>query len=329
MSDSEKGGTPRHRLRVVGGDGGGTRLRLALADGAGRVLARRTGPPGLVEPGREGAAAARVAAELTALAAETGAPLPVDALCVGLAGVGRPERARRVQEALVAARVAHRVQVVTDAAVALRDAFGAGPGILLIAGTGSVALARDVHGGVRRTGGWGALLGDEGSGYGLGLGGLRAALRGWEGRGPGTSLSAELVRALGVTTPADFLPWTEGAGKGEVAALAPLVIRSAQEGDRVARELVEAALAALVAHVEALSRPPASGDPLQGAVQGSAGPNGELRLPIALAGGLLSPGGPLRDAILALLTTRGFPVREGPVDAARGGVELALASLSN
>ena len=323
MSAWEKEVAASVSVRVVGGDGGGTRLRLALADGAGRILARRTGPPGLVEAGKEDRAATRVVAELQALASQSGTALPVDALCVGLAGVGRPERARLVQTALVAAGVAGRVQVVTDAAVALRHAFGSRSGILLIAGTGSVALARDSSGAVRRVGGWGSLLGDDGSGYGLGLGGLRAALRGWEGRGPGTALSHELSQALGVPSPAGFLSWTEEAGKGMVAALAPLVVRMAQEGDEVARGLVEGAVAALVAHVEALMPDPDPGR----AGQGSGATR--HRPPVALAGGLLSTGGPLRDAILAILATRGFPVREGPVDAARGAVDLALESLPN
>lgn len=301
-------------IRVVGGDGGGTRLRLALADGAGRILSRRMGPPGLVEPGGEAQVAARITHEVTALAREVGAPLPVDAVCVGLAGVGRTDRAEAVRAALEAGGVARRVQVVTDAAVALRDAFGAGAGILLIAGTGSVALARRPDGEIGRAGGWGSLLGDEGSGYWLGLEGLRAGLRGWEGRGPVTTLAPELARAAGAGKPDGLLPWAEMAGKGEVAALAPQVIRLAQEGDGVARTLVEQALADLVAHVEALR-------------EWAAGGAGTV-IPVALGGGLLSPGGPLRDAILALLTARGIPVREGPVDAARGAVAMALDGVS-
>ncbi len=369
-------------IRVVGGDGGGTRLRLALADGAGRILSRRMGPPGLVEPGGEARVAARITDEVTALAREVGAPLPVDAICIGLAGVGRTERAEAVRSALEAAGVARRVQVVTDAAVALRDAFGAGVGILLIAGTGSVALARRPDGEIGRAGGWGSLLGDEGSGYRLGLEGLRAGLRGRDGRGPVTALATELAGALrgglgegasragagaagerskgvgagagdgdgagagagGTGTPEGLLTWAERAGKGQVAALAPHVIRLAQEGDGVARTLVEQALADLVAHVEALREWAASslavdgGGPKGGMAAVARGADGgkEVRgavdggavIPVALSGGLLSPGGPLRDAILALLTARGIPVREGPVDAARGAVAMALEGVS-
>ena len=308
----EEAGPDPSAIRVVGGDGGGTRLRLALADGQGRILSRRMGPPGLVEPGGEARVAARITDEVRALAKEVGARLPLDAICVGLAGVGRTERARAVREGLEAGGVARRVQVITDAAVALQDAFGSGSGILLIAGTGSVALARHPDGRVSRVGGWGALLGDEGSGYRLALEGLRAGLRGWDGRGPVTAIGMELARAVGAASPEGLLSWSEQAGKGQVAALTPHVIRLAQEGDAVARGLVEEALNDLLAHVEAL----------RGAV-------GSAAIPVALSGGLLSPGGPLRDAILALLTTRGFPVREGPVDAARGAVTLALEGLSN
>jgi glucosamine kinase len=321
------GSSEESRIRVVGADGGGTRLRLALADGTGRILARRETGPALMEGSPQGgteALALLVRSEAAALAGETGGPLPLDALCAGLAGAGRSEEARQLEDRLLDSGIARRVRVVPDAEVALLDAFPAGPGILLAAGTGSIAVARDAAGRIHRAGGWGRLLGDEGSGYALGLEGLRAAIRGQEGRGPSTRLTAALFEAIGVPDPEGALAWVRGASKAEIAALAPKVaaLGAAVEAgpDPVARELAERAVRALVAHAEALAVPgPDSGGP----DRGPAGPPSP-RPRVALAGGLVDPGGPLRRSVAAALDAAGFEVDSGPVDGARGAVRCAV-----
>src|SRR5690606_5383094 len=114
--------------------------------------------------------------------ASAGIPGPVAALCAGLAGVGNRAEREVVERTLASARLAERVCVISDGETALYGAFAGGPGILLIAGTGSVGYARGEDGRVERCGGWGMLVGDEGSGFGLGRAGLRAALRSADGR---------------------------------------------------------------------------------------------------------------------------------------------------
>lgn len=292
-------------MRVLGADGGGTRLRLALADGDGGILARREGPPAHVGPGG-GAKAARVLWDAAqALLGESGEELPVAAACLGLAGAGRRSVAEGLERRLEDLGLARRVRVVSDARVALEDAFPGEAGILLVAGTGSIALARTSDGAFHRVGGWGPLVGDEGSGTALGLAGLRVTLQAIEGRGADTRLASTLRDATGTQGPSELFAWAQEATRDRIAALAPRVVEAGAAGDPVARRLTERAIRDLVAHVVALRARTAS-------------------LPVALSGGLLDEGGPLREGVLAALQDAGMSVRTEAVDGARGGVRLAL-----
>ena len=296
---------------AAGADGGGTRLRLLLLDAAGQVVGRRIGPAALLD--REGApeVARLLASELRALARETDTPLPLEGFCAGLAGAGRRDWARETEARLREERVARRVAVVSDAEAALDDAFPIGgpvaAGILLVAGTGSIALTRDADGEIHRVGGWGPLLGDEGSGYWLGLQGLRVAVRAMEGRGPGSALASILPAAVGADDLEGVFRWVTTAEKGEVAALAPRIIAAT---DPVARELVGEAVEALEAHItgflELVDPPPTT---------------------VALHGGLVAPGGPLRSPLEEAVEELGLHLHPDEVDAARGAARRARALL--
>ncbi|MFN8579797.1 MAG: BadF/BadG/BcrA/BcrD ATPase family protein [Gemmatimonadaceae bacterium] len=101
----------------------------------------------------------------------------VRAACVGVAGVGRDEERQALHAALATRGIAEDIVVVTDAEVALEDAFGDGPGVLLIAGTGSICFGRGPAGALSRCGGWGPTIGDEGSGAWLGPANSRRGCR--------------------------------------------------------------------------------------------------------------------------------------------------------
>jgi glucosamine kinase len=192
---------------VIGLDGGGTYTRIALADLEGRELVRRTGPPGLIDPrhpGRSGAALVRLVRETADAAATT---LPVAGLCAGLAGAGSDEARRVVRRELAASGVAARLAVIQDGEIALEGALAGEAGILLVAGTGSVALGRAEDGRIERCGGWGMLVGDEGSGYTIARAALRAALQAADGRGEPTRLLPELLDHLGLSEPRELVEW--------------------------------------------------------------------------------------------------------------------------
>lgn len=237
----------------AGVDGGGTKTALGLADAHGRELARRSGPAGLVDP-RDPAASARVVAELLREArADAGLREPPAALCAGLAGVGHLAEREAVRQALVSASVARRVCVTTDGEVALEGALAGGAGILLIAGTGSVAWGRSEDGRVDRCGGWGMVVGDEGSGWSIGRAGVAAAVRAADGRGPRTALLPRLMETLELRDPRGIPPWVGRAEKGDVAALAAHVIQAADGGDDVALGILRREAGELALHAVALA----------------------------------------------------------------------------
>ena len=245
----------------LGIDGGGTRTTAWLADEDGRILARAvTGPTNPLKVGfqttqRELLRAVRQAlrqARLKISAPLSGkqrkraagkerrpARLLLDAICVGLAGVDRPQVHGRLFAWLHRTIPARAHLLTSDAAIALRAAIGDSPGIIVVSGTGSIAYGRNDRGRVLRSGGWGVPFDDAGSGYDLGYQAIAAALRDYDGRGPYTQLSAKVCQALKIPdiTRVVLLPLTPK----EIAALFPLVLEAARRRDFVARELCEGA----------------------------------------------------------------------------------------
>ncbi len=301
---------------VAGVDGGATHMRVLVRDGSGTEWAAGVEEGSLLGEGADEAVADRIAETLRRAGGSGEVELPLSALCVGLAGAaGRPESRRLCEARLAAAGVAQVVRVVSDSEIALVDAFGeSGEGILLISGTGSVGVGRVSGSGERemgrivRVGGWGALLGDEGSAYRIGLEGIRAAVRGEEGRGPETALLPLVLEAIGGSSLQDLLGWSDRAAKAEIARLAPLVVRTGTEGDAASDRIVALAVEELAMHARALR------------VRywtGSSAP------PVALVGALIAPGGPLRSGLEAALTASGFTVQEGHVSPERGAARMA------
>ena len=121
-------------------------------------------------------------------------------------------------------------------------------GIALICGTGTLALGRNAAGDVERAGGWGYLLGDEGSAYDIALAGLRAAVRATDGRGPATSLTPAFLAHFGVSASTDLVGqiYREAMTRDRLAALATIVFAEASAGDWTAAGIVDAACADLV-----------------------------------------------------------------------------------
>jgi N-acetylmuramic acid 6-phosphate etherase len=224
-----------HRHRVLAVDLGKTSCRAAV-DGR---RAEGAGAPGLAAPGGVRAAEAAI----LALAPGFG---PVDEVIVGAAGaLAAPDAARALADALLASLRAHRVAVTSDAVIAHAGALGGEPGVVLVAGTGVVALAIDANGVLRTADGWGSWLGDEGGGAWIGAAGLRAALRAHDGRGPFTTLLDAARARFGApkTWPAQL---TDARA---LASFAPDVLAAA--GDATALAIVSAAAGALAATARA------------------------------------------------------------------------------
>ena len=293
----------------IGVDGGGTRSRALVGDREGRELGGATGGPALVDPVTPLGAARAVTAVVRAAARHARVDLPARALWAGLAGAGHEPARRAVEDELREHGLARRVAVGTDVEAAHADAFGEAPGVLLVAGTGSVVRAVDPRGEVVTVGGWGALLGDEGGGHGIGLDGIRAVLRSADGREPETDLTAALLSLTGTAEPRELAAWAAGASKAEIAALSVTVAEASQEGDLVAARVVHRAVFALRDHLEAAL----------GRTEGWEG-----RPPVAFVGGLIRSGGVLREIVAETAVKAGYEVRREEVVPERGALMGAV-----
>ena len=225
---------------ILAVDLGKTSCRAAAA---GRK-AEGAGAPGLATP--DGVRAAETA--IVAVAHGLG---PVDEVIVGAAGaLAAPDAARALGDALLRSLRAERVAVTSDAVIAHAGALNGQPGVVLIAGTGVVALAIDANGALCTADGWGPWLGDEGGGAWIGAAGLRAALRAHDGRGPSTTLLDAARARFGA--PKTWLAQLTNAAA--LASFAPDVL--AAEGDAAARAIVSAAAEALAATARAVGDGP-------------------------------------------------------------------------
>jgi glucosamine kinase len=161
----------------LGVDVGGSHTTVVVGDRNAQIVSRADGPGAAMRPGGAEASAAVIADVARRAAAAADVVLPADAAMVGAAGAGREQEQHELAAALIAAQVARRVRVAGDSEISLAAAFGDGPGILLNAGTGSIAFARSTDASLHRAGGYGWQLGDEGGGYWVGRRALAAAVR--------------------------------------------------------------------------------------------------------------------------------------------------------
>jgi N-acetylglucosamine kinase-like BadF-type ATPase len=244
---------------IIGVDGGGTKTVAWLArwDGVASVVLGR----GQAGPGNPRAAGFDVAQGNIALAIQSAfdkAQLPrvaASAACFGLAGAGRPAEQKQIARWAEEFGVASRVQVVGDAEPILAAASLDNVGVALIVGTGSFAWGRNGDGETGRTGGWGYLLGDEGSAYAIARAGLTAAVKAADGRGSGTVLLAHILQELNASDPNELVELIYGPQmtRERLAGLAVAVFVSAAT-DFAARGIIQTAASDLAEMVATLCR---------------------------------------------------------------------------
>jgi len=298
---------------VVGIDGGGSKTHAIVADESGNSLGEATGPGSAVKPGEEDAAAdiiVQTAREALENARVT--DLTPRVLCVGVAGAGRENVKQALWQALVARDVASDIVVHPDFSIALDDTFGDGPGVLLIAGTGSAAFGRSPAGSSGRCGGWGPIIGDEGSGTWIGKRALSIVSAASDGRESQTALTGAVLTAAEVNEVSDLIPWAASATREQIASLAPVVFSVAEAGDLRANAVISLAVEELMLHIRALAQ--------------SLFGDERAAVPVALAGGLMSKGSTLRKRLEHRLRAAvpGAQIKSSPIVPARGAVRGAL-----
>jgi N-acetylglucosamine kinase-like BadF-type ATPase len=226
---------------VIGIDGGGTKTALKLADENGSVvLTMEGGPCNINSMGKE--AISKMMKELVNDTLEK-AQLTIEdvkTLCIGTAGVDRPSDKAIIEEIIRKTGFKGRTIITNDAVTALYGGVGGAEGVILISGTGSICYGRNSEGETKRAGGWGHIIGDEGSGYYIGIGAINRIARGCDGIEERTVMTDLILEHLKLETATGLIDYVyrSGAGKSEIASLARLVDEAYKQGDMLAEEIL-------------------------------------------------------------------------------------------
>ena len=233
-------------MHVLGIDAGGTKTVCLLADQSGSIVSEGRGAGANLQSSGE-LAVEKVLHEVMETAIGDRAITP-SAICLGIAGVDRENDERTVRAIMRRIGYKSRVLVVNDALIALVAGAEDSPGIVVIAGTGSIVYGRNASFDAARAGGWGHIIGDEGSGYWIGREALAAIMRAADGRGPATKLADDVLAHFGIADMSGVprIVYDRELPRVSVAALGPIVQRASERGDAVAARILERAADELV-----------------------------------------------------------------------------------
>jgi glucosamine kinase len=305
----------------LGIDGGQTQTKAVVADGTGRVLGRGLGGPSNHVEAPGGRERLRQAVlESTAGALRSAGLGDLDTVTIAAVYCGMTGEADFKTDVITPLFPGVVVRVEHDAPAALAGATLGAPGIVVIAGTGSVVFGENAEGVVARTGGWGYVFGDEGSGFGLARDGVRAALDALDEVGPLTGLVASLTRRFGVQD-LRLMPMAMYNGqisRDGVAEAAADVLEAWQGGDHVAAEVVTRGLDALARRVRTVAARVQLAEPLV-CLSGGVFRSVPYGLAFTAAVRRLVPAArvqparlsPAAGAVLLAFRTAGIPVTDG------------------
>jgi N-acetylglucosamine kinase-like BadF-type ATPase len=300
---------------VVGVDGGGTKTVGELADLNGDAVATHAvgaTNPNVVTPEESSRILCTLIRQLCTQ--RSCRPGHLRGITLGLAGASGESLQKEIREKIT--RGLHEagmpdppVQVATDIRVALEGAFGGRAGIAVVAGTGSSIMYKTKEGAVGLLGGWGRVLGDEGSGFFIGLEALKAVTRDYDGLAKADGLRKALATRFGLDSRYRIIEAVYRQ-KFPVPSLAPLVFDLARQGEKTSGEILKRAATLLADQVETAM--------LRMEEEGSVG--------IVLYGGLVEHDTPYKDIFIGELTSRFPRVRIQPplFSAAQGAVLMAL-----
>ncbi len=233
----------------LGIDGGGTKTRCVLADETTVVARAMSGGSNMVRLGEQEARQALHTAVRQACATAQIAPNQIRALCIGAAGAARPEITARTVSILneLIPEIPHeKIEVVGDSVIALEAAFGTGPGVIAIAGTGSIVYGRDAKGHTARAGGWGFAISDEGSGHWIGRRAIAAVMSAHD-QGVETVLISMILQLWRLGTLDELVQEANATPSPDFPRLLRIVMQAADGGDAVAGDLLAEAGAKLAA----------------------------------------------------------------------------------
>lgn len=291
----------------LGIDGGGSKTRCVMGDESSILGRGEAGPSNIIRVGEQAARASIEASIWQACAAAKVDPSQVKRTCVGIAGGARPETAEMVRR-MVSAIVNAEVEVVGDMVIAM-EASGSGTGVVVIAGTGSIAYGRNAAGQTARAGGWGFSISDEGSAHWIGRGAVSAVMRALD-EGENSALLDELMKTWRVDTRERMIMVANASPPADFAGLLPVIVSAADADDPIAHDVLAQAGAelAMLARIVILR--------LFGV--------GES-VPVAVSGGVFRNAAMVRRVFYNNLRLR-YPTvvsSETVIDAENGALELA------
>ncbi|GAB3068854.1 N-acetylglucosamine kinase [Virgibacillus ainsalahensis] len=241
---------------VLGMDGGGTKTNAVVADKSGKVIAKATAGP--TNPNSVDDVTLSMTLNELFLSLEKQIPSEykeISHIFAGVAGTGNEDNRIYFQKKVTSFFSDQlKVQVKADTVNALYSGTYGSPGIVQIAGTGSIAYGINHKSETERVSGWGYLLGDEGSGFDIGKQGVVAALRAYDGRGPATSILQMLYNHFEVDLPHKLIQKIYGAAcpKDEISPLSKIVFQAYKQGDAVAEKILNEAVSELVLNIRTL-----------------------------------------------------------------------------
>jgi glucosamine kinase len=292
----------------LGIDGGGTKTTCVVADEHSILGSATSGGSNITRWGESLVRQALQAGVNEACATARVDPKKITSTFVGLSGAGRPEVREGIVR-LMADIVGGRVSVVSDLETTLEAAFGDGPGVITIAGTGSIAYGRDAQGRTARSGGWGLAISDEGSGQWIGRAAIRAVLDAKDA-GDEPPLLASILNAWNLTTLDELVRNANASPAPDFSSLFPLVLKAANAGDDVAKSVLDMAGAELASLAKNVIRRLFAG---------------ENNTPVAMSGGVFRQSERVRQVFYNQLAAE-FPqasLRRTVVDAVDGALALA------
>jgi glucosamine kinase len=289
----------------LGIDGGGTKTSCVIGDEKSVLGTGTAGGSNVIRVGENQARESLAFAIRQACAAANVAPTQIERTCVGIAGGARPEIAGIVRR-LLSEFVSGEITVVGDMVIAMESAFGSGPGVIVIAGTGSIAYGRNAKGETARAGGWGFAISDEGSGHWIGRSAVTAAMRNYDEGDHAGLLLERIMKFWGLTTREDLVIVANKSP--DFAALLPAVIAAADAGEATARTVLTKAgmeLATLAKIVIAR---------LFGSAEA---------LPVAVSGGVFH-----NSALVRQVFTKTAPAAHPQVSLSAGGIDPVQGALA-
>jgi N-acetylglucosamine kinase-like BadF-type ATPase len=292
----------------LGIDGGATKTSCAVGDESSVLGSGTAGASNLLRVDEKQARGALATAVAQACATANINPQQITATCVGVAGAARAEVSERIRR-IVAEIVPGRVEIVGDMMIALQAAFGDGPGVVVIAGTGSIAYGRNHQGEVGRAGGWGFATSDAGSGYWIGRSAVSAVMQAHD-EDESTALTGVIMNGFDARSWDELVLAVNAMPSPDFANLLPAVLSAADHGDVIARDVLSKAGDALANLGEVVIRRRFSGS---------------AAVPVAMAGGVFRNSALVRQVFYNELRSR-YPaaaVNATVIDPVRGALELA------